>query len=292
MATALDAQQTGGGSQREGSPPILELQKGIRLLRIGEPSAAAKVFESLSKVDQTNSISCYYEALAHAQLGDSSACLKALYEAVERGHPQPLTLKMDPAFLEFQSQSDLFRVGFESLLRQVEQRLLRGLIPPHDFSQIEYFDLEGEAHSLSRYAGKDLAILFVRSDDPQDLSAVWALRSAGTSRRPETYSLVLVEVRGKSLPDQLTQLHKFKADTGIQLTLGLSTPEIRRALRPWREWPTLLIIDRDLKSQLVVEGFPADLESRYKQALTDLKAQKRRETNGEDRRSKKMEEPR
>ena len=75
LPVVLEAQLPGGGGG-DGSP-LVELQKGIGLLRQGKTAEARELFSTLADRDSLSPLPCYYLALAEIELGASAAAVTA-----------------------------------------------------------------------------------------------------------------------------------------------------------------------------------------------------------------------
>ncbi len=258
-----EAQLPGGG--RSGSL-IVELQKGIGLLQKGENRKAKTHFVAMAERYPNAAMATYYWALSCAALEETDDCLTALKASIERGWEKPEGLRTDAGFQSLMEKDARFRKGLDALLAAVKSRQEKGTIDSLDLGSLAYVNLLESEHSLEERRGKPLAVLFLQSTGG-GLTALWALEAAAKERRESIGVLVLVECTGKGTKAKLDTLSRFQLENRIELPIGLATIDQRRQLRPWKEFPTLLILNGASRAVHIVDGFPANLEERYAIAL-------------------------
>jgi len=258
----------GAGGAQLGAGPVAELQEGIRLLRAGENEAAKRHFDGMAARDPEGSMPRYYLALAHAALGEGAECVAALDAAAERGWPRPETLASDPGFAALRERNEEFRRGLEGFASAWRARNEAGILPGRELPGATWLDEEGKSHPLVE-RGRATALLFLRADEPQDLAALFALSKEAEGRGEGLRAVVLVECPDKDGAARRERLARFRRESGVALPCGLATDELRRLVRPFRAWPTLLWIDPEGRARRVVEGFPPDLEARYSAVIRE-----------------------
>ena len=264
IATApVEAQLPGGG---RGESPIMDLQRGIGFLQKKQYERAKKHFVGFQKRDLHNALPSYYLALAHAGLGEADGALSALKEAVARGWRDPESWRSDAGLLPLLTSNETFHKGLETLLARVADRRDRGAIDPIDLADLQFTDDFDIEQTLGSSGGKPTALLFVR-DTGEDTSAIWIVREWLESVGDQGRVRVLVQCRGKRHVDKLAALERFRDELRLEVPLGISTPDQRHRLRPWLDFPTLVLLDAKGKARGVVDGFPADLEARYEALL-------------------------
>ena len=270
-AAPLSAQLIGGGD--DGGSQIFQLQKGIGMLRKGENEQAKTHFNALALRFPTDPMAPYYLALSNAALGDAKETITALRSSIERGWEKPEDWRKDPGFVSIRKADPTFQASLEALLQEIVDRSEKGRIAPHDLSALTYLDLLESEHTFAENVGRPRAVLFLDGSG-DTLTALWSVEALLKEHGDAVAALVLVECRGKGSRAQLDQLAQFQLVNHIDLPIGLATPEQLQALRPWRSFPTLLMLDGKNRASHVVDGFPVDLEDRYRAAFEAVLEQK------------------
>ena len=262
FAAPLAAQLPGGGGS---GSPIVDLKQGIGFLQKEQFVRAKKHFERLSASDPQNELPSYYLALACAGLGERDGALQALEEATARGWRDPESWRNDPGLAAL-SADPLFQTGLEEVISRVLDRRDQGVIDRIDFSDLRFVDDFDIEQTLSEGAERPTALLFVRGTG-EDLSSIWIVREWLEAVGEQARLRVLVECRGKRHVDRLAALERFRDELRLDVPLGIATKSQRQRLRPWLDFPTLVLLDGKSQARGVVDGFPADLEVRYEQLL-------------------------
>lgn len=131
LATSIaSAQLPGGGGTGEGmgKSPLVQLQKGIGLLRKGKAAEAKTHFTAMIERDPDGMLPRYYLALAHADLGEGPQCIVALGAAAERGWKEPEKFPADAGLAALREQDESFRAALETFGQAWRDRREKGTL--------------------------------------------------------------------------------------------------------------------------------------------------------------------
>ncbi|MFN0057333.1 MAG: hypothetical protein ACKVX7_02655 [Planctomycetota bacterium] len=248
--------------------PIFLLQQGIGLYQQKKHEAARAKFSELIRLDPQNFTAHYYTALCSVGLEQPDEALKSLRTAVEVGLPNAETAFAADPELANASKNASFRAGLEQLIEELRDRA-RGVLRGRKFP-LDPQTADGKPVFPNGTRGKVAAVLYVDPTIPASIAAGFYLESAAEPHGAQVASVLLVQVTGKSKSELSIALTEAQMTTGLSLPHAFCTDQMRQQLLPFREYPTLVVLDRDGLARRIVEGFPADLPDRYAAAVLDV----------------------
>lgn len=254
------AQLTGGDPNH----PVTILTQGIRHYRTQDYEAAVAAFTQLTQLDVRHGAAFYYLGLSNAKLGRHAVSLRALERATHLGH-DPLALPKD-AELATALENEEFRRGIDRLV-QIEKRRQQGVIVPFEF-HLAGLDQNDTEYDLQEHRGRFLAVVFYDLDDQKGVEALYAIEPI-VAEFEEVDAVASVKITAKSIDMQQRRMARLHRDSLLEYTMVVGSSEHRDQLRPFRTYPTLVVVDAEGKAQRIVEGLPADWQERYRKAIDE-----------------------
>lgn len=254
------AQLTGGDPNH----PVTILTQGIRHYRMHDYEAAVTAFMQLTQLDPRHGAAFYYLGLSTAKLGRHAEALRALERATHLGH-DPLALPKD-AELATALESEEFRRGIERLV-EIEKRRQKGMIEPFEF-HLAGLDQNDAEYDIQEHRGRFLAVVFYDLDDQKGVEALYAIEPI-VAEFEEVDAVASVKVTAKSSDMQQRRVARLHRDSLLEYSMVVGESEHRDQLRPFRKFPTLVVVDAEGKARRIVEGLPADWQERYRKAIEE-----------------------
>jgi len=260
--SSVSAQLGGAGAGRDN--PIQLLTEGSGHYRAQDYDKARAVFETLVRIEARNSTAHYYLGLCYAQIGEAKKSVKQLEEAIALGHPYPEKLEQDRELAPLCAKQPVLKQGVKAIARRAKDRL-NGVLQP------AVFDLVGSTRagvdvSMTQFRGSPVAVVFLKERNDESTEAGYVLQGL-TEEYSDLKVVGVVDCRGKSEFHRKRSLDAYAGLTGYTFPLMLSTPELRGKLRPFREHPAIVLLDREGKTRRIVEGKKPDYRIELKKAL-------------------------
>lgn len=252
------AQLTGG----EPNHPVTLMVQGIQKYRTGKFAEAAVLFRQLTLLDSRHLAGHYYLGISEAKNGADPEALRALERAVHLGH-DALSFPKDGELTEAFKRPK-FRAGVDRLVK-IAQNRAKGVLLPFEFD-LSGRDTVGEEYDLTDRKGQCVAVLFYDVDTQKGVEALYFLEPI-VSEYEGVEAVGVIKAKAKTQDMRQRKVANLHRESTLGYPMLTGEPEWGWQLRPFRVYPTLVVIDKEGRAQRIVEGFPADWEARYRAAI-------------------------